>query len=160
MQKPIVHLIYGFLGSGKTTFAKKLAAETNAIRFSLDDWTIKDHGAVPPAEGFNELVAQTNKKLMAAATDALIKGNDIILDHGFWSRKSRDEIRQWAQKHHAVSKLYFLSCAEDIARARVRYRTETMPEGALFISDKSFTELKERFEPLGADEEHILITTN
>jgi predicted kinase len=32
-----VHLICGFLGAGKTTFAKALAEQKSAIRFSIDE---------------------------------------------------------------------------------------------------------------------------
>jgi hypothetical protein len=32
------HLIHGFLGAWKTTFAKKLEAELGAVRFSQDEW--------------------------------------------------------------------------------------------------------------------------
>lgn len=35
-----VHLIYGFIACGKTTFATKLEVETGGLRLSLDDWTI------------------------------------------------------------------------------------------------------------------------
>jgi hypothetical protein len=32
------HLIYGYIGSGKTTVAKRLEAELPAIRFTSDEW--------------------------------------------------------------------------------------------------------------------------
>lgn len=37
---PTVHMIHGFVGVGKTTFAKKLQQEVNAVRFSPDEWMI------------------------------------------------------------------------------------------------------------------------
>jgi predicted kinase len=33
-----MHLVHGFLGAGTTTFARELAAERAAIRFSIDEW--------------------------------------------------------------------------------------------------------------------------
>ncbi|MEM8531378.1 MAG: AAA family ATPase, partial [Chloroflexota bacterium] len=38
--KPIVHLMCGLPTSGKTTFARRIATERRAIRFTLDEWMI------------------------------------------------------------------------------------------------------------------------
>ncbi len=32
------HLLHGFTGAGKTTFARQLEAETGAVRFCQDEW--------------------------------------------------------------------------------------------------------------------------
>ena len=38
--KPLAHIIIGFIGSGKTTFARRLERETGAIRFTKDKWMV------------------------------------------------------------------------------------------------------------------------
>jgi tRNA uridine 5-carbamoylmethylation protein Kti12 len=38
------HLIHGFLGAGKTTFARQLERELRAIRFSQDEWMANLNG--------------------------------------------------------------------------------------------------------------------
>ena len=35
-KKPVAHIVIGFIGSGKTTFARKLEKETGAVRFTKD----------------------------------------------------------------------------------------------------------------------------
>lgn len=44
--KPIAHLICGFIGSGKTTFARKLEKETGAARFTKDEWMVRLFGKI------------------------------------------------------------------------------------------------------------------
>src|SRR5688572_8578404 len=44
------HLIHGFVGAGKTTFAKRLAAETGAIRLSMDEWYLRLYTGGEPTE--------------------------------------------------------------------------------------------------------------
>jgi predicted kinase len=38
--QPIVYIICGFIGAGKTTFAKKLEKKTGAVRITKDEWSI------------------------------------------------------------------------------------------------------------------------
>ena len=38
MPDPLIHLICGSTGAGKTTYAVRLSAELGAIRFSIDEW--------------------------------------------------------------------------------------------------------------------------
>jgi adenylate kinase family enzyme len=35
--KPVAHIIVGFIGAGKTTFARKLEKETGVMRFTKDE---------------------------------------------------------------------------------------------------------------------------
>ncbi len=35
-----IYFVCGFIGSGKTTYSKRLAEEHNASRFSIDEWMI------------------------------------------------------------------------------------------------------------------------
>ena len=41
------HLIHGFLGAGKTTFARELEQNIPAIRFSHDEWMTRLYGDDP-----------------------------------------------------------------------------------------------------------------
>ena len=43
-RRPIAYIISGFIGAGKTTFARKLEKETGAIRITKDEWVIKNFG--------------------------------------------------------------------------------------------------------------------
>ena len=51
-----LHLIHGFVGAGKTTFAKKLEHFLPAVRFTHDEWMSKLYGENPPLEHFNEIL--------------------------------------------------------------------------------------------------------
>jgi predicted kinase len=47
---PTVHLIHGYLGTGKTTRAKKLAEEVKGVRFNPDEWMVRLYGDDPPTD--------------------------------------------------------------------------------------------------------------
>ena len=51
-KKPTAHLICGFIGSGKTTFAKELQKKTSALRFTKDEWIIRIFGNDPTIDQF------------------------------------------------------------------------------------------------------------
>lgn len=50
--KPVAHIVIGFIGSGKTTFARKLERETGAVRFTKDEWMVRLFGNTPPKDTF------------------------------------------------------------------------------------------------------------
>lgn len=49
-----VYLICGFIGAGKTTFAKKLEEKTGAVRIVKDEWSISLIGNDPTIDGYAE----------------------------------------------------------------------------------------------------------
>lgn len=151
-----LHMVYGFVGAGKTTFAKKLEHTLPAIRFTHDEWMNKLYGENPPLEYFADYYARVYDLIWVYTTRLLELKQDVILDCGFWSRGSRDEARAKATALGATYQLYFLDAPEEVLKERVRKRNENL-QGSLYIDDEAFELFKSRFEPLYEYEEHVLI---
>lgn len=149
-------MIYGFVGAGKTTFAKKLESTLPAVRFTHDEWLNKLYGDNPPLEHFADYYSRVEKLIWVYATRLLELKQEVILDAGFWSRRSRDEARAKTKALGAEIKLYFLDVPEAIMLERTRKRNENL-QGSLYIDDQAFELFKTRFEPLGKDEEHTVV---
>jgi predicted kinase len=153
------HLVHGYLGAGKTTFAKVLAERTGALRYTPDELMVTRHGHDPPARHFDEYLARVYAEINAEWPHTLASGRDVILDFGFWTRAWRDAARTRAANVGAGTKLYFVRCAEETARARCLRRNED-PKDSLVVTENTFEVLKSRFEPLGADEPFELVETD
>ncbi len=156
---PTLHMIYGFVGAGKTTFAKQLEHSLPAVRFTHDEWMNKLYGENPPLEYFAVYYGRVHGLIWLYAARLLELDQDVILDSGFWSRRSRDDARAKAKALGTETKLYFLDAPEAVMLGRTRKRNEHL-QGSLYIDDHAFELFKTRFEPLGEDEEHVVINEN
>lgn len=154
------HLIHGFVGAGKTTYAVKLEQDLPALQFSIDEWMIALYGQNPPADKFEEYHSRTTSLIWNVAIRALTLGQDVVLDFGFWSRKSRDDARQRLHSIDAETILYCVTCTNETMKTRVLNRTAEMPEHALYIDDSAITAFRKRFEPLNDDEPCRLVRTD
>ena len=121
---PIAHLIHGYIGAGKTTFARKLEKEQSAVRFSADEWMVALYGHNPPVEHFAEYFESVDELIWKTALDVLQVGCDVIIDSGFWTRVSRDTARRRLHAIRASAKFYSVSCPDDLMRVRTVQRSE------------------------------------
>lgn len=152
------YLIHGYLGAGKTTFAKKLENEVNGIRFTHDEWMAKLFGNDPDPLKFPEYYNAISGMIYSLWPRCLELGNNVILDLNFWSRKQRDETRNIILNLNADFQLYYLKCSNETAWERVSKRNSKV-EANLHIEPNTFNILQNQFEPLDSDENHILIET-
>jgi predicted kinase len=152
-----IHLLHGFTGAGKTTFARKLESELLALRFTPDEWLVQLYGNNPPEEQFSEYYDRVTNLIWQLTMQLLRSDRDVILDFGFWSRLSRDEARSKARSVGANFKLYSISCSEETMRERVLKRSAQLPAGALLIDENAIQLFRERFEPLDEDESHEIV---
>lgn len=151
--KPVAHIIIGFIGSGKTTFARKLEKETGAVRFTKDEWMVRVFGNTPPKDKFEEY----DNKMASLATDMALKclkaGISVIIDEGFWVKEQRDEIREKVKNVGAIPKLYYLEVPLEIMKARTLKRSENPPVDSFNIDEESFNHYWKFFQPPDKDEE-------
>jgi predicted kinase len=148
------HLLFGYLGSGKTTFAKRLEVEHGAVRFTPDEWMARLFGGDPPEQGFPEKAEAILELLEPLWTRCLSLGMDVVLDYGFWRRKERDEVRAVVEQLGASACLYRIECPHDEARRRIDARNQA-DDRSLYIAPATYDALWRRFEPLDVDEASV-----
>lgn len=94
-EKPVLTLMVGLPGSGKTTLAKRLEAETGAVRFTPDEWHLflfGDDFHHPEEHALHDARHDRVEQLMWSLGKGLLqKGVSVILDFGFWAREEREE---------------------------------------------------------------------
>jgi predicted kinase len=153
-----VHMVCGFLGAGKTTFAKAVAQRNGAVRLSVDELYLRLFADGPTYE-LDERALQRLFEVLHDIWPAIVRaGTDVVLDFGFWRRELRDQVRAVARASGAATRLYWLQCPSETALARCLARNGT--PGAFLISEHGFHELRARFESPGADESAELIDTS
>jgi predicted kinase len=155
--KPLAHIIIGFIGSGKTTFARRLERETGAIRFTKDEWMVRLFGNTPPKDKFEEYDNRMTSLARDMALNCLKAGVSVIIDEGFWEREQRDEIRQRVGMMGAIPILYYLEVPLEIMKARTLRRSENPPVDSFNIDEESFDQYWGFFQPPDKDEEFTLV---
>lgn len=148
---PVIHAVHGYIGAGKTTFARRLEHELPALRLNSDEWMVQLHGPDAPEEVFRPGVARVQALQRELAGRALRLGVSVVLDDGFWTRASRDELRRWAADLGVPLRLYTLPLPPAEARRRIEARNAE--PGSLYIAPATYELFLGRFEPLGPDEQ-------
>ncbi len=152
-----IYMIHGYLGAGKTTFARELEQKLPALRLTHDEWMLQFYGEDPSPEQFQVFFDRVSERIEALWTRCVVLGLDVVLDLNFWSRKQRDEVRSTAATLGADVQLYRLSCTDDEAWARIKQRNRALTD-SLFITRNTFEVLRNRFEPLDDDEARIEVS--
>jgi predicted kinase len=151
-----LHVLCGFPGSGKTTFAKQLLAKNKAIRLANDDWMVELFGSNPPEAEFKMLVRKLEKLQWKLAIQLLEQGVDVIWDYGVWSKQDRADLFQKCSAVGAEFHLYHVQCDFEIAVARVLARYAAHPETELWINRAAMLQFKSKYEPPTCEEGYTM----
>ena len=119
-----VHLLYGLVGSGKTTLARALCADGRAVRFSLDEWMIRLYpGLSFDTAEYGRRTEIVKDLIWSVAEQVLRSGADVVLDWNSWSRARRAWAVQRAAAIGAEVILHHLDASAEQATARVQARS-------------------------------------
>ena len=156
-KKPTAYIICGFIGAGKTTFARKLEKETGAIRITKDEWMVRIFGNKITSDS---QFAEYDKNVTSLAIDIAFKilkaGKDVIIDEGFWEKSYRNDIKEQLSKLGVRPILYYVKCPIEIMRERTVSRSENPTKDSFEISGEMFDSYLKYWEPPTEDEELIL----
>ncbi len=148
-----LYLICGFLGAGKTTFSKKLAAETGALYLNPDDWCMRLFSKEEYEQHWEQCFSKTLEILWGKIKEASKNHQDVIFDMGFWTKASRDDARNKAIQLGMESVLYYIYAPDNILKQRISKRPVTITQN----NYQQFEQIKSAFEAPQSDEPHILI---
>jgi predicted kinase len=145
-------LMCGLPGSGKTTLARSIERERDALRLTPDEWIARlyGQGLTPPALDWCRDPVEAIQWEVAAR--ALRLGVNVVLDFGFWSRAEREEFRARAAALGAGSEIYFLDVPRAELSARVAARNAEPPPGTFRVAEAQLDAWWKVFEPPDADE--------
>jgi predicted kinase len=138
--RPTLILLCGLPGSGKTTLARRLAADRPAVRLCADEWLA--------ALGIDlfDLAARLRleRQFRRLAHDLLRLGRSVILESGFWLRADRDEQRLAARALGVAVELHYLAVPLAELHRRLEARNAAAPPATAPIT----RELLELHAPL------------
>ena len=127
----------GLPGSGKTTLAKQLETEHNALRLTPDEWMLPLFGAGE----YGDRREQVESLLWGVAARALTLYLNVVLDYGLWARSERDEYRARAEALGARVDLRFLDVPHDELRQRVALRNTRLTPSEPHIGAEELAEM-------------------
>ena len=145
----------GMVCCGKSTYAKKIQAEQNAVILSIDDITL----TLFP-EGSGELhdtyALRAEQYLLNLSIQILHAGTDVILDWGLWTRAMRNRIRQFYASHEGIqTELHYLRISPGEWKRRIEKRNAS-GEAAYYVDEGLLNKSKALFEEPSAEEVDVL----
>lgn len=134
--KPVVYAMAGPIGSGKTTWAKRIAAEKHAAFFSIDQFIKMLGQPIHTAQDYDRFYLGMRGVIASAALQFLNRGISVVLDFG-GTRGHWDWLRSLAESANADVEIHRLNIPLEIRRERVKARNSD-PDAVFQFSDEEF----------------------
>jgi len=120
---PLLIIVCGLPGAGKTTMATSQALERNAIRLNADDWLEALEISL-----WDEATRDRVERLQwDLGQDLLRLGNAVVVEWGTWGRDERERLRTRARLLGARVELIFLDPPLEELWRRIEQRGQEHP---------------------------------
>jgi len=153
----MAHLIYGPTAAGKSTYARALAAEHNAVRFAIDEWMHALFAADMPERlemaWALTRVARCQAQVWSIAKQILGTGTDVVLELGLL--RANDRKAAAAEVEAAGFPMCFHFVDADLSLRRQRVLRRNAEKGKTYSFDVTppmFEAMESYFERPSAGE--------
>ena len=150
-QSSSAHIVFGPQGAGKTTYARALAENIGAVRFSIDEWMIELFGAdLPRSMSLSWVLARVERcesRIWSLASQILSLGGKVVLDLGFMRVSDRTRFIDLARLGGISTQLHYITAPYALRRGRVLSRNAERGETFAFeVSPAIFDFMDKKFE--------------
>ena len=154
-----LHFICGKAASGKTTLARKLAAQHSAALFIEDEWLTLLEAEIAGLADFGHHARRLRAALAPHAIQLLKVGTSVVLDFAGNTPKDRAWVRSIFENAGAEHRLHVIVASDELCKIRLRLRNGTKPAGLYYgnVTEALFDEVT-RYFVAPADQEGFEIT--
>jgi len=135
-----LYCIYGKIAAGKTSLARRLAAEHAAVLICEDEWLVRLEAEIKTLDDFRKHAHRLRAAIGPHVVDLLRLGMSVVLDVPANTPKDRAWVRSLVEAANAQHELHVIEATDELCKARLRTRNETKPEGLYFghVSEEIF----------------------
>ncbi|PFA69745.1 hypothetical protein CN378_02970 [Bacillus sp. AFS015802] len=152
---PLVVMMCGVAGSGKTTFSKILE-RGGFVRLSIDEeiWATNGRWGIDfPMEKVEEYKKDAEEKLRHRLIKLIQDKQQVVIDFSFWDRARRNQYKKLIEDSGGKWILVYLKVQPHVLRERLALRNQRFDANSFPISEELLTSYLNGFEiPQGEGE--------
>lgn len=154
-----VILICGKICVGKSTYAEKIRAESNAVLLSVDEIMLAVFGQYV-GEKHDEYVRNVKQYIFDKSLEILQAGADVLLDWGFWTKEHRNYSKEFYRQRGISCELHLIDISDEEWRRRIEKRNAAVFAGdknAYFVDENLLKKFEEGYETPDTDEVDVWV---
>ena len=143
----------GKMGSGKSTYSKKLSQEIDAIYLSEDDWLSKLYpDEMNNFKDYLKYSSRLKDLIQSHIIDMLVSGLTVVLDFPGNTKQQRYWFKELFSNHHIPHQLIYLQADDALCLKRIKKRRTEYPERQAFDTKEVFGYVTSFFEEPSKEE--------
>lgn len=149
-------LMVGLPFSGKTTMAKRLEKQYEAIRLTPDEWHVKLFGQDVYSTEHDKRHSAIESIMVDLTFKLLENGQNVILDFGFWTTEERIFFRDKAKEKQIDFAICYCECPEEELEERMNKRNNAPDNPYFYIPIEKYKEYEKVFQKPTSDEGELI----
>ena len=148
-----LHFFSGKMAAGKSTLAKQLAKENNAILLIEDEW-LKElyQEEIQTIPDYIKYSARLKTVMKKHVSSLLSNGISVVMDFPANTKNQRNWFLNIIEETKVEHTLHFVDKSDEVCKKQLRQRSENLPAGSAFTSEKEFDMITKYFQAPKSDE--------
>ena len=147
MKHGILYFFCGKMGAGKSTEAKSVAVESNAVLISEDEWlAVLYPEQIHTFDDYLQYSARIKPLVHAHVANILRAGASVVMDFPANTISQRKWFRELAEFAGATSKLKYLKVSDELCLTQIAKRRVEQPQRAAFDTESVFNAVSKYFQ--------------